>query len=97
MSKFHVNHTFSLESRRLFVLAGSVVEGAVKVGMCVHVPLNNSISISEPIHSIEFARRPGGDEDLCLCINCRDLDELELWRGLNIGDETLDVLPCDED
>jgi len=39
MSKFRVNDTFALESRRLFVLAGSIVEGQIQAGMIVNVPL----------------------------------------------------------
>jgi hypothetical protein len=93
MCKFWVNHTFALEPRRLFVLAGSIVEGQVRPGMIVNVPLNSSLLISGQIHSVEFARRSDGREDVCLCITYEDPDELAVWNDLNIQNETLDVVP----
>ncbi|MGJ4950755.1 hypothetical protein [Bradyrhizobium sp. HKCCYLS20291] len=91
MSKFWVNDSFAIESRRLFVLAGAITEGPLQTGMTVSVPLNSSISVSAPIHSIEYLRRDGGREDVCLCIACEDPDELELWQGLNIKNETVEI------
>jgi len=76
MSKFRVNDTFALESRRLFVLAGSIVEGQIRAGMIVNVPLNSSLLISGQIHSVEFARRTDEREDVCLCIAYEGSDEL---------------------
>jgi hypothetical protein len=93
MSKFRVDDAFALGGRRLFVLAGSIVEGNILTGMIVSVPLNCSLSISEQIHSIEFARRIDGREDVCLCIAYEDADELAVWNGLDIRNETLEVLP----
>jgi hypothetical protein len=85
-----------LESRQLFVLAGAVVEGDIKAGMTVVVPLNSAISISERIHSVEFARRAdGGDDDVCLCIAYDDREAAQILEDLGIEDETLDVLPAD--
>ena len=92
MSKFQVDNTFALESRRLFVLAGSIVEGQIRAGMIVKVPLNSSLSISGQIHSIEFARRTDGREDVCLCITYEGPDEVDVWKRLNLRNETLDVL-----
>jgi len=43
------------------------------------------------IDCIEFARRLGGHEDICLCIRYTEPKELELWRGLDIGDEIFEV------
>jgi hypothetical protein len=93
MSKFRVNNTFALESRRLFVLAGSIVEGQIRAGMIVNVPLNSSLVVSGHIHSVEFARRADRREDVCLCISYEDTDELGVWKNLNIQNETLDVVP----
>jgi hypothetical protein len=93
MSKFRVKDTFALESRRLFVLAGSIVEGQIRAGMIVNVPLNSSLVASGEIHSVEFALRADGREDVCLCISYEDSDELGVWKGLNVENETLDVVP----
>lgn len=96
MSSFHVVDTFALESRRIFVLAGAIAAGQIQAGMIVRVPLDGSLSISRPIHSIEFARRTGGREDVCLCITYEDSVELEIWNGLNLKNETVEVVPAKE-
>lgn len=93
MSKFQVHHTFTLECQRLFVLAGLILDGEVRAGMIVNVPLNSSAFVSGQIHNVEFARSADEREDVCLCISYEDSDELELWEALNIKNETLDVVP----
>jgi hypothetical protein len=90
MAKFHVFDIFEVESRNLFVLAGEITEGEIKVGMKVNIRFNSSVSMTAPIHSIEFARREGR-EDVCLCILYKDDTELMIWRGLNIGDEIVEL------
>lgn len=70
-------------------MAGSVVEGQLRAGMFVHVPFNSSLDMTAQIHSIEFARRQGSEE-VNLCFELKP-DALKLWRGLNIGDETLEI------
>jgi hypothetical protein len=94
MSTFRVNDTFALENRRLFVLAGEMAGGHIQAGMIASVPLNSSLSISGPIHSIEYARRTGGREDVCLCIAYESSDELEIWNCLNLKTETVEVVPA---
>jgi hypothetical protein len=96
MPKFRVNYTFALEARRLFVLAGSIVEGQIRAGMIVNAPLNSLLVISGQIDSVEFARRAGGREDICLCITYENSDELAVWNALDIKNETLDVAPCND-
>lgn len=84
-----------LESRSWFVLAGAITDGIVKAGMVVSIPLNGAASMTAPIDSIEFVLHPGGAEDTCLCIRYTDADELSIWRGLNIGGETIEVTAGD--
>lgn len=92
MATFHVTHTFAIEGRPHFIMAGSVVEGEIYPGMFVRLPLNSPMAITARIDCIEFARRLGGHEDLCLCIRYSGPEELAMWRGLNIGDETYEVM-----
>jgi hypothetical protein len=91
MPKFQVTETFVLEARSWFVLAGSIAEGVIKPGMLVGIPFNSVVSMTAPIEAVEFRLRPGGAEDTCLCIRYADEEELSLWQGLSIGEETLDV------
>jgi hypothetical protein len=62
--------------------------------MIVDVPINSSLSIARKIQSIEFARRAGGREDICLCIAYESSDELKMWKALNIQNEILGVVPA---
>ena len=91
MPRFHVRDTFEIPDRKLFVMAGSVVEGEIRAGMFVRVPFNPSLGMTARIHSIEFARRQDGEE-VCLCIESKP-ELVEIFRGLNIGDETFEVTP----
>jgi hypothetical protein len=90
MPRFHVRDTFEIPDRKLFVMAGEIVEGEIRAGMFVRVPFNSALEMTARIHSIEFARRLGGSEDVCLCIESEP-DALDLWRGLKIGDETFEI------
>jgi hypothetical protein len=92
MARFHVIDTFALEGRKLFVLAGSIIDGEIRAGQSVVIPLNSALTMSARIESIGFARRSPSREDVCLCLNFADLAELEIWQGLNIGNETIEVV-----
>ncbi|MBE9558064.1 MAG: hypothetical protein IMF08_14495 [Proteobacteria bacterium] len=96
MAKFHVTTTFWIESKQWFVLAGSIVEGVIRPGMMVNIPLNGSVSLSEPVDSIEFARREGG-EDVCLCLVYDDPEVLSVWQAMDICDEVLEISPKEID
>ena len=89
MPKFHVKETFDLPDRKLFVMAGSILEGEIQPGMSVHIRCNPSFDITAPIHSIETALRQGV-EDVCLCIQS-DHEEADFLSAFNIRDETLEV------
>lgn len=89
MPKFLVTDTFEVSGRPHFIVAGSIVEGDISVGMVVHVPLNSIVNMTARIHSIEFVRRHGG-EDVCLCLDV-GREFIQVWRVLNIADETLEI------
>ena len=89
MPRFHVKDTFEIPDRKLFVLVGSIVEGIIKTGMFVRVPLNSETGMRLLIDSIEFARSKDG-EDVCLCI-WSGANFAEALRGININGETYDV------
>jgi hypothetical protein len=72
------------------VLAGSVVEGEVRAGMFVRIPLNHELTVVVPIDAVESARRAGADE-VCLCLNYAEPEDLEIWKGLNLGGTVLAV------
>jgi hypothetical protein len=88
--RFHVKDTFEVTTdRKLFVMAGTVVEGEIRAGMFIRVPFNSSLDLTARIHSVGFARRHGGEE-VCVCFEF-EADAFDVWRGLCIGDETLEI------
>ena len=90
MPKFHVTHTFQFNAQNIFVLAGSVVEGVIRQGMFVHIPCNSALDLTAKIDSIEFARRVGGAEDVCLCFKAEP--ELgDLMQSLNLNNQVFEV------
>ena len=72
-------------------MAGSVVEGFIKPGMSVLLGSDSGTPLVRRIHSIEFVRYAGGDEDPCLCVRCENEDEFGLLEALDIRDKTLAV------
>ena len=92
MPKFYVLDTFTLESRKLFVFAGSAIDGGLRPGQLVRVPLNGSLAVEARIEAVEFARRSPTREDVCICISYCELDELEFWQALNINNEEIEVV-----
>lgn len=89
MPKFHVRDSFEIPGRKVFVLAGSILDGEIRTGMFVRVPLNSETGISLLIDSIELARHKDREE-VCLCI-WSGSQFAEVLRGLDIRGETFEV------
>jgi hypothetical protein len=90
MPKFHVRDTFEIPDRSLFVMAGSIVDGDVRTGMFVRIPMFPTHGIQFEVHSIEFALRQGRD-DICLCLQLGQ-NVTKILRDLKIADQTLEVV-----
>ena len=90
-ARFRAEDTFVIHSRRYFVIAGEIVEGAVRAGMLLSVPLNGSVAMTAPVHAVELVDGPGRKSRVGLVIACEDDFEVELWQALGIGGETLDL------
>jgi hypothetical protein len=91
MAQFRITEAFALESRGLFILTGDVVTGRIIPGMQVEIPLNTGTLMTAPIYAVEYVRRSSSHEEIGLCIKCENGDELQTWKGLNIGSEVVEV------
>jgi len=91
MARFRVSGSFPLESRKPLVLAGDVVDGRIVPGMEVQIPFNTEAAMTAPIYAVEYILHSGGREEVGLCIKYQDAEELELWKGLNIASEIIEV------
>lgn len=89
MAQFRIAKAYAQKERGLFVLEGSVVDGEILSGMVVHLPFNRAVSMTAPVHSVEHNQHRDREE-ITLCIKC-DEDQLQLWEGLNVGDETIHI------
>jgi hypothetical protein len=91
MPRFHVRDTFSINDKSIFVMAGFVIEGEIRAGMLVRMPVGATVMMTAEIDRIEYVRRPDGDV-VCLCIRCAKPEEVTLWQALNIKDQTIDII-----
>lgn len=79
-----------MPNKRLFVISGDIVSGTVKKGMIMKVRLNSDLSFDLPIDAVEMVKKTETSE-IGLCTLCEDADELSLLKGLNIGDEIIEI------
>ena len=80
---FRVAGTFDLRSRGLFVVFGEILEGELRPGMQVSVPLQGELSVSGTIASVEFVDFIAyGKGYPALTLHFADADELEIWRSI---------------
>lgn len=85
--------TLNLEGVRA-VVYGDVVEGTIKKGMKLIIPLNGSLSMSAVIEEIEFLdKRPEKIAHMALVLDPEGEPEetADLIMSLGIIDETLEV------
>jgi hypothetical protein len=84
-TRFRVQSAEPIRHKQRFILLGEVLEGDIKVGMLVSVPLNRGVSIQAEVAGIETACREAGC-DSGFSIQCDSDEEVSLWVALNIGD-----------
>jgi len=93
MAKFHVRETFVIEDKKLFVMAGFILEGEITARMLVSMPFNPTVMMTAEIDHLQTLRRPDGDIT-CLCLRFTDPAEVILWQALKINDRLVDVVPA---
>jgi len=87
---FNAATSFSLPSRRWFVISGDIASGVVKKGMTMHVRMNSSLALTLPIAAVEIVTKEGRSE-VALCTPYRDDNELSMLQSLNIGGEEIQI------
>jgi hypothetical protein len=91
-ARFLVEYTFEIAERGLFVLAGEIVEGAVRPGMVLEVPLNDMVFMTAPVQGVEAVDAPGQRSRTGLTLRCEDDLDLSIWRGLNLAGHVFAVV-----
>jgi hypothetical protein len=91
---FNVIDSFTIKRRKEFYLIGILEEGEIKEGWFVHIPLNKSLAITcriSQIEDVEMSNGGGSYKLIVLPVFGNDPEGIDLWFGLNIGSELLDV------
>jgi translation elongation factor EF-Tu-like GTPase len=89
LAHFLVEETFSLSSRRLFVVHGRILDGVVRRGQRVRAPSG----LDAPVEAIEFVLLSvnPGRENPALAFRYRDVAELARWQALGLAGQTLEL------
>ena len=74
---------------------GDVVEGEVRAGMLLQVPLNPQQSLDAPVVAVEFIDGTPSGSHVALAFSLAEPLDLATWHELNIGDVILEVLDPD--
>lgn len=92
MALFKVDHCFVLESRSVFVLAGEITHGQIRLGMKIRLGAADDADEVE-ISGLEFVKfadsRP--EAETAVCLRWGSYEQLASFRALNLAGQTLNV------
>ena len=83
---FYCEATFTVPGRQAFVLCGQIVDGTVKRGMRVTIPLPDGGVLIRPIDSIEHISTTVKRGAVGLLIHCESQGEAEAFQRIGIRD-----------
>ena len=90
-ARFRVRGSFHVTQRDRFVVYGDVLEGEVRPGMHLQVPLNSALSFEAPVAAVGFVDGTPTGSHVALAFPLDRPLDLSTWQGLNIEEEVLDV------
>ena len=93
MAVFHVKKTSLGEDKESLVFKGKIVEGAVKKGMTIEIPVTQEAVVKMKVSEVlQFEKQKDDDKKVGLAVDFSDSpDDLEVLLELNIADENLNV------
>jgi hypothetical protein len=87
-AKLHIEGTFRLKPRAVFVVHGRLVEGTIRVGQRVIAPQG----LDAPVIAIEYVRTvTGRRENPAVCFEYRDDEQYSVWESLQLVGQTLEL------
>lgn len=89
--QFEVIDSFAITRKGEFYLIGKVIEGEIKEGWYLKVPLSGSLSLSVKINALEEVEISSELSRYTLAIINGEEENMSLLLGLNIGSEILDI------
>ena len=93
MAVFHVKKTSLGEDLESLVFKGKIVEGAIKKGMTIEIPVTQEAVIKMKISEVvQFDKQKDEDKKVGLVVAFKESpDDLEVLLELNIADEDLNI------
>lgn len=93
MAKFHVRRTLFGEDQKSLIFRGNVLEGQVKVGMSIQIPITDKAKVDVKIDDIvEMISHETHEKRTGLVAKFLDEPEaLEIVADLNVLDEDLEI------
>src|SRR5690242_3908059 len=87
-ARFLVRESFPFRARNVQVLAGDILEGAIRPGMVAHLSLNRSLDFVMRIKGVEFLDKPGGVSLVALTIEVGDPGAYDIYELFpSVGDQ----------
>lgn len=93
MAVFHVKKTSLGEDQESLVFKGKIVEGVIKKGMTIEIPVTQEAVIKMKISEVvQFDKQKDEDKKVGLVVAFKESpDDLEVLLELNIADEDLNI------
>ncbi len=89
---FEAIDSFLLTPDKVYGIIGDVLEGEIKEGYFVHIPLNSSLSISARIDKVQDIQMSRFSEThKVIFVEDQDDDFAQILHCLNVGAETLEI------
>ena len=94
MAVFHVKKTSWGEDQESLVFKGKIVEGALKKGMTIEIPVTQEAVIKMKISEVvQFDKQKDEEKKVGLVVTFKESpDDLEVLLELNIADEDLNII-----
>ncbi len=83
-TRFYREATFTVAARQAFVLCGQIVDGTVKRGMRVTIPLPDGDVLIRPIDSVEHISTTVKRGAVGLVIHCESQGEAETFQRIGV-------------
>ncbi len=93
MSVFHVKKTSTGEDQESLVFKGKIVEGTVKKGMTVEIPVTRDATVKMKISDVlYFEKQKDEEKKVGIVVSFSgNTDDMEVLLEMNIADENLNV------
>ena len=93
MSVFHVKKTSTGEDQESLVFKGKIVEGSVKKGMTVEIPVTRDATVKMKISDVlYFEKQKDEEKKVGIVVSFSGhTDDMEVLLERNIADENLNV------